>query len=1024
MQVASTGNNGVFGVLVGLGLGRATAATDDNSCKHGNKSATLQVSNVSESSAVPLALIVGPVAGAFVAVSVFAAVVILGPHSGSCSSASMEQQQQQQQQQPAVKSKEEVAAKVAATKAKREARIRDLYEDYVFLHGLRDSWNAPLTKNARLEPCFTAGMQGVELALVLLAHFINDDRPYVVKRPRIEMIAADIERQFQLLAEVIDGELEEERLETDAPPQPIGSLLQRFPIEDGPPTAADTNIDRSRQSSALKLVIEAVERVKKDGDQDAHEAQSLRKIVRNITGAFTTCFGDWSVGVGVEEQLSALRELVGLSPYAVPYGRKYLAYEEMVRSAHVASLLTDQEYQHKEDFFFRAIHLGTECWAFVLLDRISSAQNHIKRNGHFCNAAACVRVAASTFEYLGAHVMMLTSMVLRDYLELKVEIEGTSGAGSTQVKQFRKRVEELMQPVLDRLVDATAVDAENPQEDENVQDALLELYAHPERQPAIYEYIKSLEIVESALIGGFYQKHFILATNVIGSAAKGTMKMSVMALKKTFEKPVFPVLDHARSELGRITDERLAHLKGRIMYAIEENRGSSPSRTSSPNPASDSETSVVVDDRLGALYSTTGVPRSFGTSEDRKLAFLDHAWGDIPPRALYAGLKELYRLYHVEGNHCWDILFGQIMPEASTFVREILRLESSHPIEFGHNSHEVVSRLLSQRLEKALLEKRPEVVITTDNEFYSMTRQMNRMRELGEEHFKVITVPIEPRDTLEARIIETIEATPVVDLVYVSQCTYLQQQTLLPDVAAFSHRAAAALDKSPANKDSLVIVDGYHGFGALPTDLSGAETTRFHYVAGMLKHVGSSSNACFIALPPKRSVPRPLFTGWLADPSVLGNGSDGIKMGSEANFCEGFSLLGGTPSFLPCLVVFVHVMRMWREQRITVPFMHDAVLKAQASFLKDGVASEEAADKPFSKARLVSIANDPATQSHTLVFRQDNAEVAAKVVAQLSENHNIDIDLRKNFVRVGFGPYHTPRAVDRLNEAIRAVNSE
>lgn len=40
--------------------------------------------------------------------------------------------------------------------------------------------------------------------------------------------------------------------------------------------------------------------------------------------------------------------------------------------------------------------------------------------------------------YLGEHVLMLTSMVLRDYLELKVEIEGTSGEGSIQVAQPSK----------------------------------------------------------------------------------------------------------------------------------------------------------------------------------------------------------------------------------------------------------------------------------------------------------------------------------------------------------------------------------------------------------------------------------------------------------------------------------------------------------------------------------------------------------------------------------------------------------
>ena len=39
--------------------------------------------------------------------------------------------------------------------------------------------------------------------------------------------------------------------------------------------------------------------------------------------------------------------------------------------------------------------------------------------------------------YLGDHILMLMSMNLRDYLRLKVEIQGTSGEGSKAVKSFR-----------------------------------------------------------------------------------------------------------------------------------------------------------------------------------------------------------------------------------------------------------------------------------------------------------------------------------------------------------------------------------------------------------------------------------------------------------------------------------------------------------------------------------------------------------------------------------------------------------
>lgn len=45
--------------------------------------------------------------------------------------------------------------------------------------------------------------------------------------------------------------------------------------------------------------------------------------------------------------------------------------------------------------------------------------------------------AAKMLHYLGDHILMLTSMNLRDYLRLKVEIQGTSGEGSKAVKAFR-----------------------------------------------------------------------------------------------------------------------------------------------------------------------------------------------------------------------------------------------------------------------------------------------------------------------------------------------------------------------------------------------------------------------------------------------------------------------------------------------------------------------------------------------------------------------------------------------------------
>jgi len=48
--------------------------------------------------------------------------------------------------------------------------------------------------------------------------------------------------------------------------------------------------------------------------------------------------------------------------------------------------------------------------------------------------------------------MMLTSMVLRDYLQLKVEIEGTSGEGSSSVRRLKPKIKTLYNPFISTLL--------------------------------------------------------------------------------------------------------------------------------------------------------------------------------------------------------------------------------------------------------------------------------------------------------------------------------------------------------------------------------------------------------------------------------------------------------------------------------------------------------------------------------------------------------------------------------------------
>ncbi|KAL0045339.1 hypothetical protein WJX82_004255 [Trebouxia sp. C0006] len=464
-------------------------------------------------------------------------------------------------------------------------RVIMLYEEYIHLLPLQQIWENPATEKPVLEPCFVAAFHGIELCFLLLAEFISDDRKYVFRRPRVELVANDIQKQCLLLTEVVDGELEEDNAHVSR-----ASLTQHFPFEACPPTTKQAS-----HSPCLQRLVNAVE-ASRDGMTVA-ERNSLIKVVLNITNTFDSSFSRWTAGLGIEHQLNELRVAAGLAEEARFRARaRNLDYAQLVHPEVVEATLSGEVYEHEEDFFFRTVHLGSECWAFVVHNRVAIAQQ-CAEEGQWNIAAARIIQATRMLHYLGDHILMLTSMNLRDYLRLKVEIQGTSGEGSVAVKSFRIKLESLFQPLTDALAYYDAVSDTDEVLDSSYSHPLSpclssETQAQPPSQPqtdpksspqaspqsGLYNYAKALEDVEAGLLAGFFYKHFCLASNVIGSESKGTGYMgstnrAITALKATFQTPVYPLLDQVRSALGAKIDLELAHLKGRIMDNIEAKRG-------------------------------------------------------------------------------------------------------------------------------------------------------------------------------------------------------------------------------------------------------------------------------------------------------------------------------------------------------------------------------------------------------------------------------------------------------------------
>ncbi|MFX6258361.1 hypothetical protein ABTF80_20115, partial [Acinetobacter baumannii] len=73
----------------------------------------------------------------------------------------------------------------------------------------------------------------------------------------------------------------------------------------------------------------------------------------------------------------------------------------------------------------------------------------------------------------------------------------------------------------------------------------------------------------------------------------------------------------------------------------------------------------------------------------------------------------------------------------------------------------------------------------------------------------------------------------------------------------------ARLAAAVRSAETLVVIDGYHGFMARPTDLSDV-ADRVFYLAGGYKYAMAGEGCCFLHCPPGYG-PRPRDTGWFAD---------------------------------------------------------------------------------------------------------------------------------------------------------------
>ena len=219
------------------------------------------------------------------------------------------------------------------------------------------------------------------------------------------------------------------------------------------------------------------------------------------------------------------------------------------------------------------------------------------------------------------------------------------------------------------------------------------------------------------------------------------------------------------------------------------------------------------------------------------------AWPDISFEAQQRAWRDAAELVDQK----WDRAAEQAALVRAGFRR--LLNDSSGDIALGQNTHELVTRLVS-----ALPLATRRTLVTSDGEFHTIRRQLDR---LGEEGLTILTVPAQPADTLADRLAAIVDDR--IACVLVSSVLY-ETAEIVPhlDVVA----------RACARHGVTLLLDAYHHLNVVPFDIRELGFEEAFVTGGGYKYCQLGEGNAFLRIPAGCRL-RPVLTGWFSEFSSL-----------------------------------------------------------------------------------------------------------------------------------------------------------
>lgn len=369
-----------------------------------------------------------------------------------------------------------------------------------------------------------------------------------------------------------------------------------------------------------------------------------------------------------------------------------------------------------------------------------------------------------------------------------------------------------------------------------------------------------------------------------------------------------------------------------------------------------------------------------------RLLFTGHSHQAWPDVAL-EGLKESYKAAANEVDKKWETAFDK-----AEVLRNYLREFYNDPSGLyclAENTH----LLLIAWLSSFDLKNRSKI-ITTNGEFHSMYRQLNRLREEG---IKIVEVEAESEDIAEQISDKADNRTAAIMLSRV----YFESGLVNPDLKEIAIIAR--------QKNIPLLVDDYHGTNVTPFSIREEGLEDCYFLIGGYKYLQWGEGNCFLRFPAGCNL-RPAITGWFASFSTL----DEIRNEQPVQYDDGNQRFASGTYDPASQFRAAKVVRFFGEQNLT-PKVLEKQYRSQVGMLRS-LFRELDLDPEFIRLRH----SRPLEQNGG--FLALRSPKAREIQAELM-HRGVYSDARGEILRLGPAPYVTTDQIEQcmqaLSEAVR-----